>query len=422
VTTKVNDQIAKTLVDQQTAGADLISSTFCTLHKIPLHKMNPHVTLQMTMKGSRRSLTHYVIVQLDWLGYLEERTMLVAAVKDWDVILGSPALRDMKAVINMGTMTVSIQPPEEAPFTLQQWIPVSAMKTTRKKMQPSFPKPVYAQSTNQIVSAATTFKKTINPFDEFPDVFPETKNLELPPLRPGMDHQIQLKDPNLEIKPRNLKLKHKYLPQLLDKLRQEQKSGRVYKPNPPDTSCSPIFMIPKIDKPDETRFLHDLVTRNDNTYDDPPNIPDQSNIINAVANAKFRSKVDLSDEYHNLRIIPEYEKHTAFKTPFGVYRTRVIQQGDKNAPSTFQNAMNTLFQDELGIFVYIYIDDIFIFSKTYQEHVNHVRHVLQKLRDNQFFADQKKSQFLPEELSILGHMITRRGIQPVPGRVRKILD
>jgi len=65
VTTKVNDQIAKTLADQQTAGADLISSTFCTLYKIPLHKMNPPVTLQMTMKGSRGSLTHYVIVQLD---------------------------------------------------------------------------------------------------------------------------------------------------------------------------------------------------------------------------------------------------------------------------------------------------------------------------------------------------------------------
>jgi len=144
VTTKVNKYIAKTLADQQTTGADLISSTFCTLHKIPLHKMNPPVTLQMTIKGSRGSRTHYIIVQLDWLGYLEERTMLVAALKDWDVILGSPTLRDMKAVINMGTMTVSIPPPEEARFTLQQWIPVPATKTTRKKMQPAFPKPVYA--------------------------------------------------------------------------------------------------------------------------------------------------------------------------------------------------------------------------------------------------------------------------------------
>jgi len=82
VTTKVKDQIAKTFVVQQTAGADLISSTFCILHKIPLYKMNPPVTLQMTMKESTGSLTHCVIVQLDWLGCLEERTMLVAALKD----------------------------------------------------------------------------------------------------------------------------------------------------------------------------------------------------------------------------------------------------------------------------------------------------------------------------------------------------
>ena len=141
-------------------------------------------------------------------------------------------------------------------------------------------------------------------------------------------------------------------------------------------------MILKIDKPDEARFLHDLVAWNDNTYNDLPNIHDQSNIINAVANAKFHSKIDLSDGDYNLRIIPEHKKHTTFKTPFGVYRIRVMQQGDKNVPSTFQNAIKTLFQVELGVFVYIYINNIFIFSKTYKEHVNHVRHVLKKLRDN----------------------------------------
>jgi len=144
MTTKVNEHVAKTLVDQQTAGADLISSTFRTLHKISLYKMNLPVTLQMTMKGSRGSLTYYVIVHLDWLEYFEERTMLVTALKDWDIILESPAFQDMKAVINMGTMTVSIQPTQKAHVILQQWIPVPATKMTRKKMQPSFPKPVYA--------------------------------------------------------------------------------------------------------------------------------------------------------------------------------------------------------------------------------------------------------------------------------------
>jgi len=62
------------------------------------------------------------------------------------------------------------------------------MKSTRKRIQPSLPKPVYAQSANQIVSVATTLKETINPVYEFPDIFLETKNLNLPPLRLGMEH------------------------------------------------------------------------------------------------------------------------------------------------------------------------------------------------------------------------------------------
>jgi len=55
-------------------------------------------------------------------------------------------------------------------------------------MQPSFHKPVYTQCANQIVSAAITLKETINPFDKFPDIFPETKNLDLPLLQPSIDH------------------------------------------------------------------------------------------------------------------------------------------------------------------------------------------------------------------------------------------
>jgi hypothetical protein len=84
--------------------------------------------------------------------------------------------------------------------------------------------------------------------------------------------------------------------------------------------------------------------------------------------------------------------------------------------------MNNLFKDELGVSVYVYIDDIFIFSKTYKEHLAHIRNVLKKLRDNQFIASRSKSQFLPESLSILGHVITKNGIAPEPQKVSTILD
>ena len=181
-----------------------------------------------------------------------------------------------------------------------------------------------------------------------------------------MNHTINLKDPNSVVKPIPIKPNQKFLYQFYIKLGQEQASGRVYKHS--DTSACAMFMIPKIVKPNEARFLHNLVASDSNTIMEPPNIPDQSTIINTIARYPCRSNVDLSDMYHNIRIHAPHKKHTACVTPYRTYRTRVMQPGDCNATATFQTIMNNLFRDELGICVYVYIDDIFIFSKTYKDH------------------------------------------------------
>jgi len=165
VTTKINDQPAKTLVDQQTAGADLISSKFCTLHNLPLYPLKNPITLQMTMKGSKGSISHYTKVNCDWLGWSEERIFCVAALKDWDVILGSPALGYAKAVINMGTMSVTIQLPGQNRITLAPWKTTSSQKAPRKNPSttPNLPTPgktnifhFPALPTHQIIKSAAT--------------------------------------------------------------------------------------------------------------------------------------------------------------------------------------------------------------------------------------------------------------------------
>jgi len=84
--------------------------------------------------------------------------------------------------------------------------------------------------------------------------------------------------------------------------------------------------------------------------------------------------------------------------------------------------MNNLFKHELGISVCIYIDDIFIFSKTYKDYLHHVRTVLQRLKEHKFYANQEKSQIMPGVLQCLGHVITQRGISPIQKSVQKILD
>jgi len=170
--------------------------------------------------------------------------------------------------------------------------------------------------THQIIkSAATTIQPHTNPFDEFPEVFPTTKNLELPPLRPGMNHHIILKNPNAVWKPGNIKPKGKFLADMLEKIRAEEKSGRVYRSE--DTSCCSMFVIPKMDDPSKPRYIHDLVKRNEETELQLALIPSQSLIRNAVATHPFRSKIEISDGYHTIRVHPPHEKYTAFSTPCG---------------------------------------------------------------------------------------------------------
>ena len=164
---------------------------------------------------------------------------------------------------------------------------------------------------------------------------------------------------------------------MLKKLRVEEKSGCVYRSE--DTSCCAMFVIPKLDAPSKPRYINNLVKRNKETELQPALIPSQFLIRKAVATHPFRSKIKISDGYHTLRVHSSNKKYTTFSTPYGTYRTRVMQQGDCNTPPIFENIMNNLFKHELEISVYIYIDDIFIFSKTYKKHLHHGRTVLQRL-------------------------------------------
>jgi hypothetical protein len=99
---------------------------------------------------------------------------------------------------------------------------------------------------------------------------------------------------------------------------------------------------------------------------------------------------------------------TAFRTPFGLYQFKVLTFGLTNAPATFQSVLNDMLRPYVGKFVVVYLDDILIFSKTAEEHLSHLRQVLQTLRENQFYANPKKCDFMKEEISsgVIGLVLT----------------
>ena len=179
-------------------------------------------------------------------------------------------------------------------------------------------------------------------------------------------------------------------------------------------------MIKKYDKPNEVRFLHDLRARSDITVKDKTPIPDITCIINAVASHEFRTKIDLTDGYHKVKIEEDSEKYTSFNNPFGTYRIRVGQQGDCNAPATFMKLMNFIFADILGRSVYVYLDDILIFNKTKEDHIATIKEVCTRLRNEKLYVNRGKTMILPEELHILGHIITSDGLSAAPNKVLKV--
>ena len=94
--------------------------------------------------------------------------------------------------------------------------------------------------------------------------------------------------------------------------------------------------------------------------------------------------------------------------------------GLTNAPAYFMNLMNKVFMEYLDRFVVVFIDDILIYSKNESDHEQHLRLVLQKLRDNQLYAKLSKCEFWISEVSFLGHIISNGGISVDPAKVKEI--
>ena len=110
--------------------------------------------------------------------------------------------------------------------------------------------------------------------------------------------------------------------------------------------------------------MFDLQQQNENTWKDITPFPDQHAIRHDIVQATFRSKLDMTEAYEQKHIRPEDVRKTTFSTIFGTFQSQVMQMGDCNAPSTFQWLMTTIFQDFLGRFIHVYLDDIFIYSQS----------------------------------------------------------
>jgi len=126
------------------------------------------------------------------------------------------------------------------------------------------------------------------------------------------------------------------------------------------------------------------------------------------------SKIDIRLGYHQLRIKLEDIPKTAFRTRHGHYEFTVMSFSLTNTSAAFMDFMNKVFKPYLDKFVVVFIDNILIYSKDMAEHANHLRMVLQNLREHQLYGKLKKYKFWLEEVVSLGHVATKEGIKVDP--------
>jgi hypothetical protein len=178
-----------------------------------------------------------------------------------------------------------------------------------------------------------------------------------------------------------------------------------------------------VDKKDGSRRLCiDYRSLNEVTIKNKYPLPWIEDLFDQMRGAKVFSKIDLRSGYHQLKIRMEDIPKTALTSRYGLYEFTVMSFGLTNAPAYFMYLMNKVFMEYLDKIVVVFIDDILVFFRSEEEHEQHLRLVLQKLREHQLYAKFSKCAFWLKEVSFLGQIITDGGIAVDPSKVRDVLN
>ena len=181
---------------------------------------------------------------------------------------------------------------------------------------------------------------------------------------------------------------------------------------------SPILFVRK--KDGTLRFCIDYRALNKLTVKNRYALPRTEELFDRLQGAKVFSKIDLESGYWQVRIAEGDIPKTAFRTRYGHFEFMVMPFGLTNAPAAFQAAMNDLFREHLDDFVVVFLDDILVYSKDPSKHLEHLRIVLEKLHQHQFFAKLSKCSFGQESIEFLGHIVGPDGIKMDPKKVEAV--
>ena len=204
---------------------------------------------------------------------------------------------------------------------------------------------------------------------------------------------------------------------IMKKLIDEMLAADVIEPSSSAWS-SPVVLIPK--KNGSYRFCVNYIKLNSITYTDAYPLPTIQEILESLAGSVVFSSIDLNSGYWQCKMDPESQDQTAFVCAFGLYHFKVMPFGLKNAPATFQRLMEQTLGELRGQICFVYLDDIIIYSPSWEQHYHDIQAVLDRLREAKLTVNMKKSNFFQTSLKFLGHVVSAAGVQVDPEKTRAV--
>ncbi|GJV92564.1 putative reverse transcriptase domain-containing protein [Tanacetum coccineum] len=249
---------------------------------------------------------------------------------------------------------------------------------------------------------------------DFPKVFPDDLS-GLPPIQ-EIEFRIELIPGATPVAKSPYRLAPSEMEELSGQLKELQDKGFIRPSSSP--WGAPVLFVKK--KDGSFRMCIDYIELNKLTVKNRYPLPRIDDLFDQLQGSQFFSKIDLRSGYHQLRVHEDDIPKTAFRTRYGHFEFTVMPFGLTNAPAIFMDLMNRVCRPYLDKFVIVFIDDILIYSKTQEEHVEHLRLVLELLKKEKLYAKFSKCEFWLREVQFLGHVINGNGIHVDPSKIEAV--
>ena len=415
---KVREHDALILFDPGSTH-NFISNELATKLGIHDFEMGEVVSADGAFKGQETPVTPLIgKLRLHIQSYVDKEDFFISPLKHEDVILGAPWFdrmavdmkfperkivfsyrgKDVVLDVNSAGSTIPLVHTQAFDKVMKSSLSCYMVFVKESKEDACVLKEVENETKEEL--------ELSNFLHEFQDVFTDDIPRELPPKRGEDDHAIDLLPGTSPPNKPPYRVSQAQQEEIMRQVNELVEKGMVRSSSSP--FCSPVLLVQK--KDGTYRMCVDYRALNRITIKNRFPVPRIEDLFDKLQGSSYFSRIDLKSGYHQIRVVHEDIPKTAFRTTYGLYEYLVMPFGLTNAPATFNRMMEKLFRPHQS-FTGVFFDDIIIYSKSLQEHKQHLKVIFQVLRDNKLYINQKKSEFFLKEIQYLGHIISQAGIQ-----------